>query len=95
MAHLLCLGLLSRYAHEVKVMGDTIDLANDISDRYRRNDERLDKVQSELVALQVGEVALGAADPELATLRGGARGASGGRRARPRGCSVVCAGAPS
>ena len=53
MAHLLCLGLLSRYAHEVKVMGDTIDLASDISDRYRRNDERLDKVQSELVALRV------------------------------------------
>ena len=30
-----------RYAHEIKVMTQTIDLANDISDRYRRNDERL------------------------------------------------------
>ena len=66
----LCLvahGRSGKYAHEVKMMSETIDLAGDISDRYRRNDERLVKVQAELVALQLGASAEGA-DPELETL---------------------------
>ena len=76
-AWLLCLlpvtyARSGQYAHEIKVMGETVDLCSDISDRYRRNDERLVKVQSELLPgalLQLDEAAaLAAADPELTAI---------------------------